>query len=298
MKKSAKITISLVIIIMMIAVGGLLYNENYFDKEAVEPVKEQQMEGVNLETEKDGENAKASDERTTESKRTGPKKGEIVTISGTVEAVKRSKDDQHLFLTITDSTYGELLVPIFSNAKIDQAQFSVGIDLVVTGNVDNYYGQLEVIPRNSEDILFNDTTSSMTNADTQEEEALETTQSVASITNDDIDQEVVIEGTIVFKHDHPDGHLFLTVQTDSNQEITVPIFSSLSPNSGDYRMNARVQVKGIVNLYKGDLQIVPDSVDEVIIVGMVEKQRNTSRLSTRKIAFEKVDTMSIKDWSY
>ena len=89
MKKSAKITIGLVLVIMMIAVGGLLYNENYFDKEAVEPAKEQQIEEVDLETEKDVENEKASDERTTESKRTGPKKGEIVTISGTVEALKR-----------------------------------------------------------------------------------------------------------------------------------------------------------------------------------------------------------------
>ena len=298
MKKSAKVTISLVLVIIMIAVGGLLYKENYFGKEAIEPVKEQQIEEVDLELEKDDENAKDSDKIITESNRTGPKKGEIVTISGTVEALKRSKDDQHLFLTVTDSTYGELLVPIFSNAKIDQAQFSVGIDLVVTGKVDNYYGQLEVIPRNSEDILFNDTMSSMTNADTQKEEALETTQSADVITNDDIDQEVVIEGPIVFKYDHPDGHLFLTIQTESNQEITVPIFSSLSPNSGDYRMNARVQVKGIVKLYKNELQVIPDSVNEVTIIGMIEKQDNTIILSTRKIAFEKVDTVSVKDWSY
>lgn len=56
--------------------------------------------------------------------------------------------------------------------------------------------------------------------------------------------------------------------------MTVPLFSSLWPNSGDYKINSRIQVKGTINLYKEKLQVIPDCLDEVAVVSVGGKKTN------------------------
>lgn len=247
MEKGTKITVGLIIFIVIIAAGGILYKENfYIDGEVVENTKEQQVkaETVNI--------AESSDVNSTISDITSADKGEIVTISGTINEVERSKDGQHLFVTLSDSANEKILVPIFSNTNIDQTQFIVGENLKVTGEVEIYDGDLEIIPQTSEDVVCGN--------------------NLTTVTQADINKEATIKGTIISKYNHPDGHIFLTVQLESGQEIDVPIFATLAPNSENYTTKSVVQVKGTVDLYDGKLEVIPNTLDEITVINVGENQ--------------------------
>ena len=247
MEKGTKLTVGLIIFIVIIAVGGILYKENfYIDRKVVENTKEQQVraETVNI--------ADSSDENSAISDITAADKGETVTLSGTINEVEKSNDGQHLFVTLSDSTNGKLLVPIFSNTNIDQTQFIVGENLKVTGEVEIYEGHLEIIPQTSEDVVFGN--------------------NLTTVTKADINKEATIQGSIISKYNHPDGHIFLTVQLESGQEIDVPIFPTLAPNSENYTTNSVVQVKGTVDLYDGKLEVVPNTLDEITVITAGENQ--------------------------
>lgn len=247
MEKGTKITVGLIIFIVIIAAGGILYKENfYIDGEVVENTKELQVkaETVNI--------AESSDENSTISDIAAADKGETVTISGTIDEVEKSEDGQHLFVTLSDNTNGKILVPIFSDTNIDQTQFIVGENLKVTGAVDIYEGHLEVIPQTKEDVVCGN--------------------NLTTVTQADINKEATINGTIISKYNHPDGHIFLTIQLESGQEIDVPIFSTLAPNSENYPTNSVVQVKGTVDLYDGKLELIPNTLDEIKVISAGENQ--------------------------
>lgn len=183
MEKGTKLTVGLIIFIVIIAAGGILYKENfYIDRKVVENTKEQQVraETVNI--------ADSSDENSSISDITAADKGETVTLSGTIDEVEKSNDGQHLFVTLSDSTNGKLLVPIFSNTNIDQTQFIVGENLKVTGEVDIYEGHLEIIPQTSEDVVCGN--------------------NLTTVTKADINKEATIQGSIISKYNHPDGTYF------------------------------------------------------------------------------------------
>lgn len=247
MEKGTKITVGLIVFIVIIAAAGILYKENfYIDGDVVENTKEQQVKAETVII------AESSDDNSTISDITAADKGETVTISGIIDEVERSKDGQHLFVTLSDSTNGKLLVPIFSNTNIDQTQFIVGENLKVTGEVDIYDGHLEIIPKTAEDVVFGN--------------------NLTTVTKADINKKVTIKGTIVSKYNHPDGNIFLAVQLESGQEIDVPIFSTLAPNSENYTTNSVVQVKGTVDLYDGKLEIIPNTLDEITVINVGENQ--------------------------
>ena len=247
MEKGTKITVGLITFIVLIAAGGILYKENfYIDGDVVENTKGQQVKADTvIKTE-------SSDDNSTISDITAADKGEIVTISGIIDEVERSKDGQHLFVTLSDGTDGMILVPIFSNTNIDQTQFIVGENLKVTGEVEIYGGDLEIIPQTSEDVVCGN--------------------NLTTVTQADINKEATIKGTIISKYNHPDGHIFLTVQLESGQEIDVPIFSTLAPNPENYTTNSVVQVKGTVDLYDGKLEVIPNTLDEITVINVGEIQ--------------------------
>jgi DNA/RNA endonuclease YhcR with UshA esterase domain len=78
--------------------------------------------------------------------------GDTVTVEGTVKS-KRVSGAGHVFLVLTDGII-ELDVPIFHDvaSKTDLDSTAVKSKLQVTGVVDKYRGELQVVPRKPEDI--------------------------------------------------------------------------------------------------------------------------------------------------
>lgn len=79
--------------------------------------------------------------------------GKLVSVKGFVVS-KSEHDAGHIFLTISDGRK-RLQVPIFSSVaeKLDSRFYlSRGQEISVTGNVDEYRGQLQIIPRKPDDI--------------------------------------------------------------------------------------------------------------------------------------------------
>jgi DNA/RNA endonuclease YhcR with UshA esterase domain len=67
----------------------------------------------------------------------------------------RTSAQGHLFLTISDNS-NTLQVPLFAgyiqSAKIDTEQFKIGKKISVTGIVDQYQGQMQIVPQKLGDI--------------------------------------------------------------------------------------------------------------------------------------------------
>ncbi|MEH7334854.1 OB-fold nucleic acid binding domain-containing protein [Neobacillus drentensis] len=159
---------------------------------------------------------------------------------------RRDHKNGHVFLTVKDSS-GEILIPIFSDKNINSDDFVVGKQYLFSGNVDQYNGEVEIIPTSQTDIV--------------------PVISSTRIEEKDEGQIKSINGTIISKYAHPQGHTFLVVKTDgTGQELDIPLFNTLQPNPDDYPINSVVSIKGKVSIYKGKLQLIPNGLDDVAIL--------------------------------
>jgi len=92
---------------------------------------------------------------------------------------------------------------------------------------------------------------------------------IADISNDLVGKSVTTTGYIIYKRTHPEGHVFLTI---SNEETTiqVPLFSGFMKSldgltDDDFKIGKQITVTGMVDEYKGDLQIIPRKPDDIKI---------------------------------
>lgn len=69
--------------------------------------------------------------------------GKTVKVLGEVSSRYESKDG-HVFLNIVDSS-GKIKVVIFKNSKVEN-NLEIGQNIEVSGKVEEYKGQLEIIP--------------------------------------------------------------------------------------------------------------------------------------------------------
>lgn len=80
--------------------------------------------------------------------------GTLISVKGFIVS-KTDHDTGHIFLTISDGRK-KLHVPIFSSVadRLDNRFYlEKGAEISVTGNVDEYRGQLQVIPRKPGDVI-------------------------------------------------------------------------------------------------------------------------------------------------
>ncbi|MBI4009597.1 MAG: OB-fold nucleic acid binding domain-containing protein [Candidatus Aenigmarchaeota archaeon] len=96
---------------------------------------------------------------------------------------------------------------------------------------------------------------------------------ISDITADMEGRKILVEGHLAEKRKHEDGHLFLTV-SDNNSKIQVPLFSDfmkelaqIGITENDFHVGDKIAVKGIVENYKGSLQIIPKNLNDVKILG-------------------------------
>jgi DNA/RNA endonuclease YhcR with UshA esterase domain len=87
-----------------------------------------------------------------------------------------------------------------------------------------------------------------------------------------IGKTVKTTGYIIYRSNHPAGHVFLTIG-DGQTKIEVPLFAgfvnSLNENEvsvEDFRKGVTISVTGLVGEYKGQLQIVPRKPNDLKIL--------------------------------
>ena len=97
--------------------------------------------------------------------------------------------------------------------------------------------------------------------------------SIGDITADLEGRKVSVAGLLTDKRLHEDGHLFLTI-SDGSSDIQVPLFADFMRNleqrgitEKDFLLKSKISVEGIIENYKGRLQIMPKNLDSIKILG-------------------------------
>ncbi|OAO76152.1 OB-fold nucleic acid binding domain-containing protein [Anoxybacillus flavithermus] len=240
MKSQLKFLIWIVILAFGLTVAGL-YKKGYFTKETSEKVQNSTMVKSSAKVETSAKITQTLNIQAIDNSMIG----DNVSIIGKITD-RRDHKDGHVFLTVQDSS-GEILVPIFFDKKINTDNLIVGSQFQFSGKVDEYKGQMEIIPSTQKDIVPVATST--------------------KIEEKDEGKVVTINGKILSKYTHPKGHIFLTVKVDSTgQELDIPLFNTLHPNPDAYLINSEVSIKGKVDIYKGKLELVPNSLNDIVIL--------------------------------
>ncbi|GEN46662.1 OB-fold nucleic acid binding domain-containing protein [Alkalibacillus haloalkaliphilus] len=171
---------------------------------------------------------------------------QTVSIEGTVQSIDHHEDD-HIFLEVSDET-GSMSVPLFADNDIDHSSISEDETYIFTGSVNEFQGEVEVVPENQSDInLIN--------------------SSPTTITEDHVGEVVNIEAQLLTKHNHPDGHVFMTVlNKDTDEEIDVPVFNQSEIATEDIPIDSTLIVNGMVNTYNDNLQVIPQNQEDLQVI--------------------------------
>lgn len=96
---------------------------------------------------------------------------------------------------------------------------------------------------------------------------------ISDITGDMEGRKIITTGYITEKREHENGHLFLTI-SDNRTKIQVPLFSDfmqslnqLGITKDDFNIGNKISVRGVLENYKGRLQIMPNNLNDVKILG-------------------------------
>jgi len=84
---------------------------------------------------------------------------------------------------------------------------------------------------------------------------------LSDISSDLIGKTVTTSGYLIYKRTHPEGHVFLTI-SDDEITIQVPLFSGFMKSldgltDDDFKIGEQITVTGLLDEYKGDLQVIP-----------------------------------------
>lgn len=90
---------------------------------------------------------------------------------------------------------------------------------------------------------------------------------ISKIDKDFVGLETEMSGKIIDLYKHPGGHIFLKVKDNSGGVISVPIFSETrSKLDEEVSLLDRIQVKGTVKKYEGDLELIPSEAKQIKII--------------------------------
>jgi len=97
--------------------------------------------------------------------------------------------------------------------------------------------------------------------------------SINEITSDMVGRSVTTSGYVSYKSIHPDGHIFLTLSDGQKNKISVPLFAGFVAElrKNHFSINSiqkgtQLQISGVVDEYKGQLQVVPRKVSDIKIL--------------------------------
>ena len=92
---------------------------------------------------------------------------------------------------------------------------------------------------------------------------------IDSLDSDSVGKVVSVYGTIVSKQKSKNGHLFLKI-SDGEKKTDVVIFANVMKffeSDSEFVTGKTILVKGLLEEYKGNLEIVPRKPDDVKFIG-------------------------------
>lgn len=164
---------------------------------------------------------------------------------------RASKFSQGMRYTLDDGT-GKITLLIWADVleKISvRDELKAGAEIRVTGQVDLFNDELEIIPERAQDVELVAAAVVPT----------VTIRTIDSITTDDLDKIVFLQGTISELDDFSAGK-YVTLQDDTGT-IRVTVFKNvLTPIQDQLAIGANISVRGKVNVFRGNLEIVADEI--------------------------------------
>jgi DNA/RNA endonuclease YhcR with UshA esterase domain len=180
--------------------------------------------------------------------------GATVTVEGTVIAAESFQNGFRL--TLDDGT-GQVVLLLWLSAYdrlADPARLQTGVRVRATGELDEYRGQREVVPARGSDVIITQAAPAPAQRD------------IASITPADMGTVVAVEGTVTRSEPFSQGYRVWI--DDGSGEIMLLLWENIYGRvAGRERLTAgaRVQAIGIVEEYRGTLEIIPQLPGDITV---------------------------------
>ena len=180
--------------------------------------------------------------------------GGIVTVEGTVIAAKSFQNGFRL--TLDDGT-GQVVLLLWLSAYdklTDPARLQTGTRVRATGQLDEYRGQREVVPARGSDVVITQAAPAPARRD------------IASITLADMGAVVAVEGTVTRSEPFSQGYRVWI--DDGSGEILLLLWENIYRRvAGRDRLTAEARVRaiGVVEEYRGTLEIIPQLPGDVTV---------------------------------
>jgi DNA/RNA endonuclease YhcR with UshA esterase domain len=180
--------------------------------------------------------------------------GATVTVEGTVIAAESFQNGFRL--TLDDGT-GQVVLLLWLSAYdrlADPARLQTGVRVRATGELDEYRGQREVVPARGSDVIITQAAPAPAQRD------------IASITPADMGAVVAVEGTVTRSEPFSQGYRVWI--DDGSGEIMLLLWENIYGRvAGRERLTAgaRVRAIGIVEEYRGTLEIIPQLPGDVTV---------------------------------
>jgi DNA/RNA endonuclease YhcR with UshA esterase domain len=180
--------------------------------------------------------------------------GATVTVEGTVIAAESFQNGFRL--TLDDGT-GQVVLLLWLSAYdrlADPARLQTGVRVRATGELDEYRGQREVVPARGSDVIITQAAPAPAQRD------------IASITPADMGAVVAVEGTVTRSEPFSQGYRVWI--DDGSGEIMLLLWENIYGRvAGRERLTAgaRVRAIGVVEEYRGTLEIIPQLPGDVTV---------------------------------
>ncbi len=184
--------------------------------------------------------------------------GQFVRLSGTVSAVAQLGTGVKLWVEDGSGALAVVLWQDICAGVEDLNSLEAGTQLDVQGHVAEYRGQLEVIPEISEDILY------LARADRAASQLR-----LSQLGAERVGDTVTISAAIAYSVPCSSGVRFGLREGDAEGYL-LAWSGWLAAYPAAHRLvpGTEVRIRGLVNLYEGGPEIVPQHADDVVITGM------------------------------
>ncbi|MBC7249350.1 MAG: hypothetical protein H5T62_03625 [Anaerolineae bacterium] len=188
----------------------------------------------------------------------GPDKvGQRLIIEG--EITQAASFSQGVKFTVSDGT-GQIVLLLWQDVYLDfpdRADLRVGTRVRACGTVDEYEGELEIIPATPAEVIVLSAAPAPTVSIT----------SIGQISAADVGQQRAVEGTVVAATSFSAGMKFTL--DDGTGQITLLLWSNVYETVPDRERlveGARVRVSGEIDEYRGEMEIIPALGIDVVVL--------------------------------
>jgi DNA/RNA endonuclease YhcR with UshA esterase domain len=143
---------------------------------------------------------------------------------------------------------------------VDPEGWNVGGVARVTGRVSDYKGEIEIVPQHVRDVVIVARAPPLGGADAQ----------TGSLSSADVGRRVTVEGTVVAMNPFSAGAK--CILDDGSGPVVLLLWQNILdalPNREMLVSGIRVRVRGWVDKYRGELEIVPGLAYDVVFVDAV-----------------------------